>query len=121
FGDQFNYVGSVGVALGYISLVMLICKSSKFIKFKHIFSAIGKMAFTNYILMSIICTFIFYGHGFGLFGQVERSLQILIVFAVWILILIISPIWLKHFQYGPLEWFWRVLTYWKLQPMRKSH
>ncbi len=121
FGSQFNYIGSIGVALGYISLVMLVCKSLRFIKFKHIFSAIGKMAFTNYILMSIICTLIFYGHGLGLFGQVERSVQILIVFAIWILIMIISPIWLKHYQYGPLEWLWRVLTYWKVQPMRIGH
>ncbi|MCD4679256.1 MAG: DUF418 domain-containing protein [Bacteroidales bacterium] len=110
-GKQFNYFGSVGVALGYIGLIMLICKSDFFTGFKRIFAAVGKMAFTNYILMSVICTFIFYGYGFGLFGQVERSYQSLIVAAIWVLILLISPWWLKNYNYGPLEWLWRGLTY----------
>jgi len=119
-GSMFNYVGSVGVALGYIALVMLLSKSVSANGLKSIISSVGRMAFTNYILMSIICTFIFYGHGFGLFGKVERTGQIIIVFAVWIIIIVISPLWLKKFQYGPLEWLWRVLTYWRKQSMKKS-
>ncbi len=118
-GSIFNYVGSVLIALGYTAVIMLIVKSVRFTGFKNILSSVGKMAFTNYILMSVICGFIFYGHGLGLFGQVERSIQILIVFAVWIIILVLSPLWLKHYLYGPLEWLWRVLTYWKRQPFRR--
>ncbi|MCD4746037.1 MAG: DUF418 domain-containing protein, partial [Bacteroidales bacterium] len=110
FGSQFNYIGSLGVVLRYIGIVMLNCKSVHFKGFKSVFSSVGKMAFTNYILMSIICTFIFYGHGFGLFGQVERSFQILIVIGIWVLLLIISPLWLRYYYFGPLEWLWRVLT-----------
>ncbi len=117
-GDQFNYIGSVLVALGYIGFIMLISKSAQFIRFKNLFASVGKMAFTNYILMSLIAMFIFYGNGLGLFGQVERSVQILIVFAIWVLLLIISPFWLKKFRYGPLEWLWRVLSYWRKQPMK---
>ena len=120
FGNQFNYIGSLGVALGYIALVMLIAKSVKFVKFKALLYNVGKMAFTNYILMSVLAMFIFYGNGFGLFGQVERQIQILIVFAIWIVILFISHFWLKKFRFGPLEWLWRVLTYWKRQPMIKN-
>lgn len=116
-GSQFNYFGSVLVALGYIGIVMLICKSNQFAGFKNLLSSVGKMAFTNYILMSLIAMFIFYGNGFGLFGQVERSIQILIVLAIWIVLLVISPLWLKKFRYGPLEWLWRVLSYWGKQPM----
>jgi len=99
---------------------MLVSKSMKAIKCKSWFGAVGRMAFTNYILQSLICTFIFYGHGLGYFGDVERKHQILIVIGVWIFILIISPIWLKYFRFGPLEWLWRVLTYWKKQPFRKT-
>ena len=121
FGNQFNYIGSILVTFGYIGLVMLICKSENFLKLKRLFSSVGRMAFTNYILMSLIAMFIFYGNGFGLFGQVERSGQILIVFATWILILIISPLWLNNFQYGPLEWIWRGLTYWRKQPLKKDN
>jgi len=120
FNQQYNYIGSVGIALAYIGIVMLVCKSGIAMKCKSWLAAVGKMAFTNYILESLICTFIFYGHGLGFFGQVERKFQILIVFAVWILILVISPLWLKYFRFGPLEWLWRSLTYWKLQPFRRS-
>jgi uncharacterized protein len=118
-GSQYNYIASVLVSLGYIGLIMLICKSSGFKWFKDIFSAVGKMAFTNYILMSLICTFIFYGHGLGMYAQVERTGQILMVVGIWIFIMILSPIWLKYFRFGPMEWLWRSLTYWRIQPMRK--
>ncbi|MCD4696039.1 MAG: DUF418 domain-containing protein [Bacteroidales bacterium] len=119
-GSMFNYTGSIGVALGYIALVMFFVKSTFGRVLKYMLISVGRMAFTNYILMSIICTFIFYGHGFGLFGKIERTGQILIVLAVWIIILVISHSWLKKFQYGPLEWLWRVLTYWQKQPMKKQ-
>jgi uncharacterized protein len=118
-GKQFNYVGSVGTALGYVGLVMLICKSAAFRGFNNTFSAVGRMAFTNYILMTLICTFIFYGHGLGMFGSVERKSQILIITGIWIAIMIISPVWLKWFRYGPLESLWRSLTYGRWQPLRK--
>ncbi len=118
FGSIFNYFGSLGSALGYIGVVMLIAKSVRYGGLKRVFAAVGKMAFTNYILMSIICMFIFYGNGFGLFGKVDRTLQLLFVAGIWIIILIVSPLWLKYFRFGPLEWIWRVLTYWKYQPMK---
>jgi uncharacterized protein len=111
-GAQFNYVGSVAVALGYIGVVMLISKSTSYTVLNEAFSAVGRMAFTNYILMTLIGTLIFYGHGLGLYGSVERKFQIVLVLAIWILILIISPLWLRHFRFGPLERLWRALTYW---------
>ena len=120
FGDQFNYLGSVAAALGFIGIVMMICKSHRFMRFKQIFASVGKMAFTNYILMSIICMFIFYGNGLGLFGIVERWEQVMLVIGIWSTILIISHIWLKHFYFGPLEWLWRTLTYWHIQPFKKN-
>jgi uncharacterized protein len=110
-GAQFNYVGSVGVALGYTALVMLLSKSTGYAGIKRMFSAVGRMAFTNYILMTLICTFLFYGHGLGLYGSVERKLQVIIVLAIWIPIMTISPFWLRRFRFGPLERIWRGLTY----------
>ena len=112
-GAQFNYVGSLFVALGYIGVVMLISKSAYMHGLKNVLSSVGRMAFTNYILMTLVCTLIFYGHGWGLYGSVERKIQVLIVLAIWVLILIISPLWLKRFRFGPLERLWRILTYWK--------
>lgn len=118
FGSQYNYWGSLLVALGYVGLIMLIAKLSIMKKMLGLLSAVGRMALTNYLLQTLICTTIFYGHGFGLFGRVERLGQILIVFGVWIVQLLASPIWLRYYQFGPAEWLWRSLTYWKLQPMR---
>ena len=118
-GKQFNYVGSVLTALGYVGLVMLVVKSSSFLKIKNTFAAVGRMAFSNYILMTLICTFLFYGHGLGLFGHVDRKFQALMVLGIWLVILIISPLWLRSFRYGPLEWLWRRLTYGKWPLLKK--
>jgi uncharacterized protein len=55
----------------------------------------------------------------GLFGRADRVGQLLIVFAIWAVQLMIAPIWLRHFEFGPLEWLWRSLTYGKAQPLRR--
>ncbi len=117
-GKLFNYWGSIFVSFGYIGLVMLFCKSNLFSGFKKLLAAVGRMAFTNYILQTLICTTIFYGHGFGFYGKVERGGQILIVFGVWIFSVLFSYYWLKYFRYGPLEWLWRSLSYMKFQPIK---
>jgi uncharacterized protein len=113
-GVQFNYLGSLGVALGYTGLVILISKSRSSGRFIRTLSAVGRMAFSNYILMTLISTFIFYGHGLGLFGCVERTYQLLFVLGIWIILLVISPLWLRRYNYGPLEGIWRRLTYLKI-------
>jgi len=118
-GSQFNYWGSLMVSLGYIGLVMLFVKSGVLKILKKSLQAVGQMALTNYLIQTIICTTLFYGHGFGLYGKLDREEQIIIVFAVWIFQLIISPVWLKYFKYGPFEWLWRSLTYWRLQSMKR--
>jgi uncharacterized protein len=115
-----NYFGSVVVALGYIAIIMLVCQSGRFKKFVDWMSVTGRMAFTNYILESIICTIIFTGLGFGPFGKIERAYQILIVIAIWVVVIAFSKFWLARFRFGPLEWLWRTLTYWKGQPMLKK-
>ncbi|MBN1991695.1 MAG: DUF418 domain-containing protein [Anaerolineae bacterium] len=120
FGSQFNYWGSLPVSLGYVSLVMLLCKWPNLTPLTGVLGAVGRMALTNYLLQTIICTTIFYGHGLGLFGRVERSGQILLVLGVWTFQLIISPLWLRYYHFGPAEWLWRSLTYWQLQPIRTA-
>ena len=106
------------MALGWVGATMLVCQSP-LKRLTGPLAAVGRMAFSNYILDTVVCTSIFYGFGLGLFGKVSRVQQIEIVFAIWIVQLTISPIWLKYFQFGPLEWVWRSLTYWKKQPFRK--
>ncbi len=82
-------------------------------------AAVGRMAFSNYLAQSLICTTIFYGHGLGLFGSVDRVTQALVVIGIWVLQLAVSPWWLARFRFGPCEWAWRSLTYGKRQPMRR--
>ena len=117
-GSLYNYWGSVLVSVGYISLVMLGVLLAKGGLIINSLKAVGQMALTNYLMQTIICTFIFYGHGFGLFAMVERPMQMVIVFAVFSAQMIYSPIWLKYYKYGPFEWIWRSLTYWKPQSFK---
>lgn len=119
FGQQFNYWGSLLVSLGWIGLLLLACNASCLGWLTRPLSAVGRMAFSNYILQTLVCTSIFYGHGLGLFGRVERVGQIAIVAAVWAVLLIFSSLWLRNFQFGPLEWLWRALTYWQRPPFRR--
>ncbi len=119
-GSQFNYWGSVLVSIAYVALVMLAVRRKLFMSFQRRLSAVGKTAFSNYILHSVLCTLIFYGHGLGLFGDVVRYQQMLVLFGIWIIQLWITPLWLERFRFGPLEWAWRSLTYWHIQPMKLS-
>ena len=118
-GSQFNYWGSMLVSLGYIGLVMLLIKSYKKGWLANSLQAVGQTALSNYLIQTIIGTFIFYGHGFALFGKVDRWQQIFFVFGIWILQMIISPIWIRNFKFGPFEWLWRSLTYWKFQDFKR--
>ncbi len=114
-----NYFASISVAMGHIALVMLIVKTGALKRLMQRFAAVGRMAFTNYLLHSIILTTVFYGYGFGLYGHVSRFWQMAFVVVVIGLQMIVSPLWLKHYRFGPAEWLWRSLTYWKWQPMRR--
>jgi len=110
-GHSYNYIASLAVALGYIGLMMLWSKTSVLIGLQSRLRAVGRLAFTNYILTSIICTLIFYGHGLGLFATLDRLQQWGVILFVWIILLFLSPIILKKYNKGPLEFIWRRLTY----------
>lgn len=111
--------GRIPTTCGHIALIMLFIKSGFLPFLQKALAAVGQMAFTNYITHSIICNFIFLGYGFSMYGKLQRYELYYIVVSIWIFQLIISPIWLKYFRFGPLEWLWRSLTYWKMQPMMR--
>ncbi len=122
-GMNFNYVASMFVALGWVGLIMLMCKSNALQPVQKGLAAVGRMAFTNYIGQSVICSFIFFGLsglGLGLFGELSRAQLVPIVVGIWVFQIIFSMLWLKRFRFGPLEWAWRSLTYGKVQPMSRS-
>jgi uncharacterized protein len=113
-------LGRIAVCFGHIGLIMIVVKSGflRWLQFR--FAALGKMALTNYIMHSVICMLVFTGVGFGLFGKLQRFELLYVVFSIWIFQLIVSPIWLRYFQFGPLEWLWRNLSYQKMHPIRKE-
>lgn len=111
-----NYFGSIFAALGYVGLIVLVVKSGWCAWLTRRLAAVGRMAFTNYIMHTVICTSLFYGFGFGLFMKTDRLTQLGIVIAIWVAQLLYSPWWLARFRFGPLEWLWRTLTYLRLKP-----
>lgn len=106
--------------LGVFGTLMLMYKSGWFKWLFTMMRPVGQMAFTNYLTQSILSGIFFYGVGFAMYGKVQRVEAYYFVGAVWVLQIIWSNIWLRYFQFGPLEWCWRSLTYWKRQPMLKS-
>ncbi len=121
--SKYNYFGSVFTAFGWIGLVMLMCKQNFFPWLQSSLAAVGQMALTNYLLHTIICTMLFYGRsGFGLgwFGEISRTQQVGVFVTIWMAQLLLSPVWMKVFRFGPFEWLWRSLTYGKLQPLFRT-
>jgi uncharacterized protein len=118
--SHFNYFGSLLVASGHVALVALAVRAGVWRRLTARLATVGQMAFTNYIAQSVICALLFYGYGFGLWNEVSRAGLWGIVALIWTAQLLWSPWWLARFRFGPLEWLWRSLTYWKAQPMRRA-
>jgi uncharacterized protein len=114
----FNYVGAILVGFGYVGGLMLFLKSRLRGIVARALSAVGRTAFTNYLLQTVIATTIFYGHGLGLFGSVSRTEQMGFVVLIWAIQIPLSVLWLRRYRFGPVEWLWRTLTYREVQPMR---
>jgi uncharacterized protein len=114
FGIPFQLL----MALGYAARIVLLTRRAGWLRDRV--AAVGRAAFTNYLLSNIVGTLIFYGGGLALFGALDRVHVWLFVPCFWIAMLAWSKPWLDHFVYGPFEWLWRSLSRWKLQPMRKS-
>ncbi|MDZ7687333.1 MAG: DUF418 domain-containing protein [Halobacteriales archaeon] len=114
----FNYIGSVLVGFGYVGGLMLYLKRRSGGVVARALAAVGRTAFSNYLLQTVIATSIFYGHGLGLFGTVSRTEQMGFVVAIWAVQVPLSVLWLRRYRFGPVEWLWRTLTYGERQPMR---
>ncbi len=111
-------IGRLSLAVGYIAVIMLVCKLALLPWLRSAMAAVGQLALTNYLSQSVICNFIFMGFGLGLFGELQRYQAYLVVLAVWVFQIIFSLLWLRFFRFGPAEWLWRSLTYKNSQPLR---
>jgi len=115
---KYNYWGSIFSAMAYIGLLTIFCQLPIFTRTKQALANVGKLALTNYLSQTIICSLIFYGWGLGLFGSFDRLELIGVTVAIWIFQLSFSTIWLTQFRMGPFEWLWRSITYKSLQPIK---
>jgi uncharacterized protein len=107
----FNYWGSLLLALSYTALVVLICQYWPDNALVRVSSAVGRTALSNYLFQTVVAILIFYGFGLGLFGRVSRVEQIGFVLGIWLVQTLLTILWLRRHQYGPMEWVWRTLTY----------
>lgn len=103
------------LCLFYFSTLVLLFRSDAWARILSALSAPGRMALTNYLLQSIICTTVFYSYGLGLYGKVGAEEGLVISCAIFLVQLVASNLWLKRFRFGPAEWLWRTLTYGRRQ------
>ncbi len=116
FQGMGQFVG-VGTAIGYATILILLVKNGRLRWLTLALGAVGRMALTNYFLHTLICTTLFYGYGFGLFARFEYPGLGLILLGIWSFNIVFSLFWSRFFRFGPAEWVWRCLTYWRLFPI----
>lgn len=110
-------LGRLSLALGYIGLVMAVCRAGWLKKAQAVLARVGQMALTNYLMQTVLCNLVFLGVGLGQFGHWDRTQMYLFVAGVWLFQALFSVYWLRRYRFGPCEWLWRSLTYRRRQPM----
>lgn len=116
--DLLSFLLRPWLALAYASLVILWLRSGRAVGLAMRLTAAGRVALTNYLATSLLCTTLFYGYGFGLYAHLGRAGLYGIVVGVWLLLLAWSAPWLSRFRYGPAEWLWRSLTRGRIEELR---
>jgi len=106
------------LVMAHAAALILLYQANMFQRLFRCLEAVGQMAFTNYIMQTVFCTLIFFGYGLNYYAELDFYQVYLVALAIWVVQLILSPLWLRYFLFGPLEWVWRSLTYWKWQPFR---
>ena len=115
--EIFHNFSSFALCLGYVGTIVVIVRSGLLKWLTYAFSCVGRTALTNYLLQTIVATYIMYWWGFGLFNDVSRPTQLMMVIGIYAVQLVLSVLYLRVFRIGPFEWLWRSLTYLKLQPI----
>jgi uncharacterized protein len=119
FAECARYLGSLGMTAGYLWLAARWFVFHSQTPLARGVAAVGRMALSNYLLQSTICSLLFYGYGGGWYETLNRLQLWPVIAAVWLVMLAWSPLWLKAFRFGPVEWIWRSLTYGRVR-LRRS-
>ena len=113
------HLGRLGMAFGWMGLILLVCRKSYWAKARHALAAVGRTALSNYLMHSVFALVLFSGAGFALVGELDRWMLYPIVALIWAIQLVLSPWWLSRFQFGPCEWLWRSLSYGHIPSLRR--
>jgi uncharacterized protein len=108
------------LVIAYASLAIVLLRINILGRIWRTLATVGRMAFTNYFLQTILCTVFFYGYGFGNFGRLPQVQLYFVVAELWLIQIVFSVLWMRYFTMGPVEWLWRWLTYGKKLPFRKT-
>jgi uncharacterized protein len=109
-----NYLAGIPIALAYMAMIVLLVKSGRAPRLVAALASAGRMAFSLYIMQSLVSTLVFDGHGLGLFGRVSRAWLLGYAVIVWTAQVVLATLWLRRFRQGPLEWLWRALVTWTM-------
>ena len=110
---------SVALAAGYACILVILWNRGTGRRIIGSLAPVGRTALTNYIMQSVLMVLVLYGIGFGLIGRIGGTLCIAASILIFGMQVAASAWWLRRFRFGPVEWLWRSLSYWKLQPMRR--
>jgi len=115
-----NMIGGPFLMLFYVAGMVLLTQKSAVERMLMPFASVGRMAFTNYLMQSVVAVIIFNGYGLGLFGQVSKGQGVLIAIAIFAVQVVLSHLLLKRFNQGPLEFIWRKWTYSRVEKKREA-
>ncbi len=114
-------LGSALMCFGYLGWIVRGTQAASTSRVLSWLAPAGRMALTNYLMQSVVCTLVFYGYGMGYFEQLSRAWQVPFVLVLFTALVLFSRWWLQRFRFGPMEWLWRSLTYLRPQSMRALH
>jgi len=110
----------IPISLGYLAVLVLLLRFGVMRWVTGLLANVGRMALSNYLLQTVLCTSFFYGYGGGYFLRVTYPGLFAVIGGVWLVNIVFSAVWLRFFRFGPAEWAWRCLTYWRVFPIRRG-
>jgi uncharacterized protein len=112
--------GNLPLSMAYLAAFVLLFETRVGAAVLGVLAPAGRMALTNYLMQSLVLSLLFFGYGLGWYGELDRWQQVQIALALFAAQVLISPLWLRHFRYGPMEALWRGLTYGRMPAMRRE-
>lgn len=117
--SELYVVGELALTIGYAATVMYVTTKAWGLKALGWAAPLGRMAFTNYVMQSVLFSFLFFGWGLGLFGM-RSTTALLFGLCIYVFQVFVSAAWLRRFRFGPIEWLWRTMMYGVIQPMKHT-